>query len=480
MNRRHAPCSIVAFILTAVAIAMLLAPTAHAAYVSYHDLGAQAGEESTGNITTHQSASGSVGVAVDTSIKDLIKFSDGSDTGVDFSIAGANGMDPRNTGQTNPPAGGTDADALFNVTGLNLTSGTISEGGNDGSGATTFTFDGLNANQLYDIAFYGDRAASNDGVERFTLGGADSANNASSAGTVVSTFVSDWNTRPNATKGEVVRWTHINAGDDGVVTITMDPEVTTDSNIAYVSALRLEEMPIYRETFGNDSGSDQGLGYSDWIGYYGSSATLLPDTGSLRADVTSLDGPSTGSGPINSDLDNNETDNDVTATGFGRLLWPVGGGVSPALVYTEEFVVERDRLQVDSISWDQATNGGTDSFQVALEIGGDWFVSDEVFTGPNNSSSGTFDTNAMQMSLDFQAALWRSLAFTPGSTLGAPGSLVALPDGDITAFGLYGSFNATMWFDTYTIEATSIPTPAALPAGLAMFSLIAMRRRRRI
>ena len=236
-------------------------------------------------------------------------------------------------------------------------------------------------------------------------------------------------------------------------------------------------MPIYRETFGNTTGSDQGLGYADWIGYFGPSAALFPDTGSNRSDIPGIEGASNGVGPINSDLDTDEPDNAETTDGFVRLLWPPSAGQSPAIVYTEEFTVDRDQFAVDTIRWDQAAFA-SQSFRVAIEIDGVWYVSDETFTGPTNTSSGTFDTNAAEMSLDFELALWRSLAFTPGSTLGAPGSLVALPDGDISAFGLYGTFSATMWFDTFTIEAASIPTPAALPAGLAMLGLAAMRWRR--
>lgn len=233
MKNRNPLRSFASLASAAFAIAMLLAPSAQAAWVSYHDLGAINGNESTGNITTHQSGpSGASANALDTSTKDLIQFSDGADTGVDFSIAGANAMDSR-TSVTGPPAGSTDADALFNVAGLNLNDGIIYEGGGSGSGATTFTFTGLDTGELYDIAFYGDRTAGADGVERFTLGGADAASNSSSAGTIVSTFVSDWETRPNAAAGNIVRWTNIDPGADGSFTITMDPEAGGNlSNVA--------------------------------------------------------------------------------------------------------------------------------------------------------------------------------------------------------------------------------------------------------
>lgn len=223
----------------AVAAMLMTATFAEAAFVSYHDLGATTGFSSTGNITTHQTGTGST-VVLDTSAKDLIRYSDGVDTGVDFSVSGANAMDARNGGETGPPAAATPADPLFNVAGLNLDNGTIYEGGG-GSGATTFTLAGLDPTATYDVAFYGHRSASADGVERFTLGGADAATNSSSTG-IVSMFVSDWETRPNAAAGDIVRWTDIDPGIDGSITITMDPEVSGGSNIAYVTALRLQEF----------------------------------------------------------------------------------------------------------------------------------------------------------------------------------------------------------------------------------------------
>ena len=161
----------------------VMAGSASAQWVAYHDMGATTGDESTGNITTHQSGSDGVSAnTLDEAAKNLIKYADGTDTGVDFSIAGANAMDSRTT-VTGPPEAGTPAAALFNIGGLNLNNGLIYEGGTTGEGATTFTLSGLDPAKLYDVALYGHRiSVSSDGVERFTLGGADSAVNSSSTG----------------------------------------------------------------------------------------------------------------------------------------------------------------------------------------------------------------------------------------------------------------------------------------------------------
>ena len=173
---------------------LALSGGAQAAFVAYHDFGALAGFESTGNITTHQSGPTNP-LTLDTTPKALIRYSDGGATGVTFSVAGANGVDIRNGGQIAPPAGGTPADPLFNVAGLNLNNGSIFEGGNSGSGSTTFTLTGLNASLTYDVALYGSReGVSTDGVERFTLGGADAATNSSSTG-IIGAFITDQNTR---------------------------------------------------------------------------------------------------------------------------------------------------------------------------------------------------------------------------------------------------------------------------------------------
>ena len=210
-------------------------PSPPGAFVAYHDLG---GVASPGNITTQQSLA---------TTHTLINFADGTDTGIDFSILGANSIDTRTGTVTRPPAAGTDAGNLFLASGIDLNDGIVVEGGNGGSGSTTFTFAGLDPGVLYDIALYGDRNASRDGVERFTLIGADGAVNSSSSdaarSVIIGTFITDMDTRPNATEGNVVRWTSINPGADGLITIDIDPEVTSLSNLAYLSGVRLEATP---------------------------------------------------------------------------------------------------------------------------------------------------------------------------------------------------------------------------------------------
>jgi len=460
--------------LLAVGMFLGLAGAADAAFVAYHDLGGTTAD-APGAYVTDQGTDA-------TQTIDLRNFADNADTGVDFNITGANGTGTGSSSANRYPAAGTDAAAIFGTSASPIVThgGSTNEGGNTGSGSTTFTFTGLQPSLLYDVAIYGERNAGNDGVEEFRIVGADWHANASSAGTQIDSFTTRMNTRPNNATGYVARWTNIDPGSDGTFSVEIDPEVTSASNVAYLTAMRLQTVPsvevpevIYRETFGNDSGSDQGLSYADWTGYYDSDAKVLPSSGNPHGTLVSLDGAPRVAGPVNSDLDADEGDNGVMDLGFGRLLWPSGGGVSPALVYTDEYPIDRGAYDIDSFIWNQA-NMGSNSFRVAVEIAAQWYVSDTAFSGPTNNSSGTFDTNAREKMLDFDTAQWRLLDFTPGSTLGSPGSLIALPGGNISSFGLYGSYNATQWFDTFTVAATPISTGGDIipePATMAMLGL---------
>lgn len=195
------------------------------ASVSFHDLG---GAPSPGHVTTQRSLDETV---------DLIHFADGADTGIDFTIQGATGIYQRK--ETRAPAAGTPAAGLFLPSGIDLDDGFVAESEHESPGPAAFRFAGLDPTLRYDIALYGDRSGlPADGRERFTLQGAEAAANRSSTG-IVGTFVTEMETRPNASAGHVVRWTGIDPGRDGSVSIEIDPSVSGHTNLAYLSAVRM-------------------------------------------------------------------------------------------------------------------------------------------------------------------------------------------------------------------------------------------------
>ena len=103
----------------------------------------------------------------------------------------------------------------------------------------TITIDGLDVTTRYDLVIYNGRA---DGVgartNTLTLGGADSFVNTSSAGATISTVNQTNDTATitiddNVTAGNVFRWSEIDAGADGVITVHMtaggaSPDVQTN------------------------------------------------------------------------------------------------------------------------------------------------------------------------------------------------------------------------------------------------------------
>ena len=212
------------------------------AVVMYHDFGEVTGASLT-NISIHTTGAAGSTNNMNLSPVGLVDFSDGSPTGVSITVAGANGTDLR-AGVLAAPSGSDPADALFNGVGLGFGTGLVYEGGNGGSGATSFTLTGLDPNLRYDIAFLGGRTVGADGIERFTLSGVDGTpTNLSSTG-VTDAFTTDQETRDSPVPGEYVRWADIDPGADGTFVVTMDPEFSSNTNISYVSAMRLESSAI--------------------------------------------------------------------------------------------------------------------------------------------------------------------------------------------------------------------------------------------
>jgi len=243
MNSRNRTLLTLAIAGVAMVFTMSVVPT-HAAWVSYHDFGETAALG--GNITVHTIGTAESTNELNTSPVQLIQFSDGALTDVSVTVANANGTDLR-AGNSDAPAVADPANALFNGVGLGFGTGLVFEGGNGGPPGTTFTLGGLDPSKRYDLAFVGGRLVSADNPDPFVLSGVDGTpTNASSSG-VVDAFTTLQETRGDPVPGEFIRWTDINPGADGNIVVTMSPEDVglggADRNLAYIMAMRLEEVP---------------------------------------------------------------------------------------------------------------------------------------------------------------------------------------------------------------------------------------------
>ena len=230
--------------LAALAGMALVSVQSHGAIaIMYHDFGATTGQESTGNITTHQSGPSSDGSSVvDTSAKSLIDFATGSATAVTLQLSQNNAqaffVDTR-TGVAAAPAAGTSAADLFDAPGLNFDGSVRVRGNSDDGGNMVITLTGLDPNLIYDLALYGDRTVASNQLSAFTLAGADAAVNSSSAG-IQDAAITHLDTRSNHIPGHIIRWTGMDPGADGTITVTVTAGLTPSDSIAYLTAIRLE------------------------------------------------------------------------------------------------------------------------------------------------------------------------------------------------------------------------------------------------
>ena len=101
------------------------------------------------------------------------------------------------------------------------------------------TLTGLDPNLIYDLALYGDRTIASNQLSAFTLAGADAAVNSSSAG-IQDAAITHLDTRSNHIPGHIIRWTGMDPGADGTITVTVTAGLTPSDSIAYLTAIRLE------------------------------------------------------------------------------------------------------------------------------------------------------------------------------------------------------------------------------------------------
>lgn len=223
-----------------VAALALTASHASAAFVAYNDFG---GAVSPGNVSNISGLGNDRGGSSVSPSGSLVKLSDGTPTGAILTYGGPTFLSWNFKPGQGTPAGGTDADTLFNgITGFDPT------GMSDGTGAITLDITGLDKNKTYDIALYATRnlpVAGNTRNHVFTITDITSFTNISSAGAAKSTVAltddtTTYDSLTNTANGYVARFGSIVTGDDGDLRISISSVGNLGLDI-HLNALRLEE-----------------------------------------------------------------------------------------------------------------------------------------------------------------------------------------------------------------------------------------------
>ncbi|MEM6504004.1 MAG: hypothetical protein AAF711_00910 [Planctomycetota bacterium] len=207
---------------------------------------------------------------------------------------------------------------------------------------------------------------------------------------------------------------------------------------AWATSAQAEAEPVYRETFPVATDSSVKLTDAGWKAWLYTRAEgklhrgaagytpLLHGRESKPADATPL---------------NAETDPAAPATGM-LVNWNRGDfWLNPTLYFTDEFTLDNTKT-LTQVSWFQNNQDERGGFRVALRIGPDWYVSSQNFIG--------FGTRRLALAnatwLPFDAASLEPAATDP--------PLDRLPDGPLTAFGVFGIHTGYAELDTFTLYAT--------------------------
>lgn len=98
---------------------------------------------------------------------------------------------------------------------------------------------------------------------------------------------------------------------------------------------------------------------------------------------------------------------------------------------------------IASVAWMQGNNNVAGQYRVAVQLGGQWFVSDPAGAQAQGSTNGTFVTNGTEISYAFAGSSWYTLAFdgsfnTSGTVLSLdPLTPTVLPNSAVQAIGLF-------------------------------------------
>jgi hypothetical protein len=254
------------------------------------------------------------------------------------------------------------------------------------------------------------------------------------------------------------------------------------------------QSPIYREVFGNITGTGSSNAAPSSVGWAGNWGATASDAsvGDTAPGTFNNFGVSTALGkPQN--LGNINASPEVSqANGLGFVSQPGQNFI----FYTTGYPVNQTLTPINDISFYAGntfdTAGGIPGFRIAVQQDGSWYASTAVLANSANvSSAANFSSatvGAQQVTFTWTtaASAWDSLSFTPNTTLALGGISGGLNADPITAFGLYSdatdslgnTVNAIRRFDTFQIDPVPEPSSVVLVlSGVGM--LMGLRRARK-
>ena len=269
--------------------------------------------------------------------------------------------------------------------------------------------------------------------------------------------------------------------------------------LCLTSAAAVDAATLYRETFGRPDTpvGDLSTVVYDWADH-SSNGHWVPNVTTNPTDPTNIVAnfginASNNGRPIDVANVNAGPNSDATTGAYGRgLHFLLAAGLSPTLAWTPEYSVDPANYSNLTFSWYAANANAGDQMKLAVRVGSQWYASNTTFTTAALSLAN-FTTLAEQKQLVYNpaAANWLTLnfdgTFDPATDTGTDSSVAlstgAAPGSDlsgtITAWGVYfPTALGTRRFDTFQIDGTPVPEPAACALLLiAGMGLIQIRRR---
>lgn len=217
---------------------------------------------------------------------------------------------------------------------------------------------------------------------------------------------------------------------------------------------------LYTEYFPNASpGINLSMNAVGWNTYISSSCTDVSSTGNNVAGANGIGG----------------------VGGFGYYK-PADytGGIALASTSTTEFsAIDQSKYSSLTFSWYLSVGATSAKSQLAVDVGGTWYVSKDVFQNSDTVLFADGGVNKKSLTLS-SASGWYQLTVSPGSSLAVGTTLYeSLPTDNIVAAGLLGTGTATspspsIRFDNFEISGTAIPEPTSLILlGMAILGLVA-------